>query len=496
MEVIMHTLGKYFTIIIAILFVPLYTAYSQDASIPDTVRIEDAIGDIDGEYSAPFAVPVSVYNDNDLTSMIIPLFVDGYSGWIRFDSVSYIGSRLSDSMTLESREVSSFGTDLRTVDSLILKFEIGTGDALPAGDGKICELWFRPNYGGDVSIDSLPVSPYGNLTFATTSESFTPQFLSGTVQIECDYMVGDTRNDGAINVSDLLGIYKGYLGCFGFDFTDPWHADVNCDRYTDLRDAFELVSYIFGNVPLCECGSYSEPLYDDPGIPDTVWIESDTLYVGKQDTIDVGIINDESLRGFAFALEWDGNAVLQYSKEIFAVGRADDPNVMLQYYQCDAADMNNPDTMFASTWQFLNVTISPGSDSVLKFIVIPRATGSLSFRFVDFYANTNSLAIGAESMLVTEANAAILPILAGGDIVVMPAYICGDANDDDFVNITDAVWIINYVFQGGSPPIPFDAGDTNCDGDVNVSDAIYIINYIFVGGNIPCDIDGDSSPDC
>ncbi|MBD3219436.1 MAG: hypothetical protein GF310_14285, partial [candidate division Zixibacteria bacterium] len=269
----MCTLGKFLTFIIALLILPLNTSFSQDTGIPDTLRIENAVGDIDGEYSVPFAVPVSVYNDNDLTSIIIPLIVDGYSGWIRFDSVSYIGSRLSDAMILESREVSSFGTDLRTVDSLILKFETGSGNALPAGDGKICELWFRPNYGGDLLIDSLPVSPDGNLTFATTSESFTPQFLSGSVEIECDYMVGDTRDDGAINVSDLLGIYKGYLGCFGFDFTDPWHADVNCDRYTDLRDAILLVDHIYADFPppLCDCGSYSEALYDDPNVPDTVW---------------------------------------------------------------------------------------------------------------------------------------------------------------------------------------------------------------------------------
>jgi outer membrane protein assembly factor BamB len=75
-------------------------------------------------------------------------------------------------------------------------------------------------------------------------------------------------------------------------------------------------------------------------------------------------------------------------------------------------------------------------------------------------------------------------------------YICGDANADEDVNVSDAVHIINYVFVGGDPPDPLVSGDVNCDEDVNVSDAVWIINYVFVGGNIPCDTNGDSVPDC
>ena len=75
-------------------------------------------------------------------------------------------------------------------------------------------------------------------------------------------------------------------------------------------------------------------------------------------------------------------------------------------------------------------------------------------------------------------------------------YICGDANSDQSVNISDAVWIVNYVFAGGDPPEPLEAGDANCDGSVNISDAVWIINYIFAGGYDPCDTDGDDVPDC
>jgi hypothetical protein len=68
---------------------------------------------------------------------------------------------------------------------------------------------------------------------------------------------------------------------------------------------------------------------------------------------------------------------------------------------------------------------------------------------------------------------------------------CGDANYDLAVNVSDAVYIINYVFVGGGEPQPVLAcGDANTDGAVNVSDAVYIINYVFVGGGPP----GNCSP--
>jgi hypothetical protein len=71
------------------------------------------------------------------------------------------------------------------------------------------------------------------------------------------------------------------------------------------------------------------------------------------------------------------------------------------------------------------------------------------------------------------------------DIAYACDYTCGDANSDGNVNVSDAVYIINYVFVGGNPPFPLAAGDPNGDRSCNVSDAVFIINYIFIGGSDP-----------
>ncbi len=65
----------------------------------------------------------------------------------------------------------------------------------------------------------------------------------------------------------------------------------------------------------------------------------------------------------------------------------------------------------------------------------------------------------------------------------------GDANDDGSANVSDAVYIINYVFIGGPVPACHEKGDANCDAAINVSDAVWLINYVFIGGRPPCCMD-------
>ncbi|MCX6832775.1 MAG: dockerin type I repeat-containing protein, partial [candidate division Zixibacteria bacterium] len=66
-------------------------------------------------------------------------------------------------------------------------------------------------------------------------------------------------------------------------------------------------------------------------------------------------------------------------------------------------------------------------------------------------------------------------------------YQCGDASGDRIVDISDAVYLIAYIFSGGAAPVPLSAGDANCDSTVDISDVVYLISYIFSGGAAPCE---------
>jgi hypothetical protein len=84
-------------------------------------------------------------------------------------------------------------------------------------------------------------------------------------------------------------------------------------------------------------------------------------------------------------------------------------------------------------------------------------------------------------------------------------FIRGDSNNDDSVNISDAVATLNDLFSGIPSAAPCrDALDSNDDGAVNISDPINVLNVLFSGtGEIRppypepgVDPTADSIPEC
>ncbi len=65
-------------------------------------------------------------------------------------------------------------------------------------------------------------------------------------------------------------------------------------------------------------------------------------------------------------------------------------------------------------------------------------------------------------------------------------YVCGDADATGAVNVSDVVYLINFIFAGGNAPQPLASGDADCSGFITISDAVYLIGFIFSGGPAPC----------
>jgi len=64
----------------------------------------------------------------------------------------------------------------------------------------------------------------------------------------------------------------------------------------------------------------------------------------------------------------------------------------------------------------------------------------------------------------------------------------GDADGNGAHNILDITYIINYLYKGGPPPIPYPlcSGDADCNCSLNILDATYLIKYLYKGGPPPC----------
>lgn len=88
--------------------------------------------------------------------------------------------------------------------------------------------------------------------------------------------------------------------------------------------------------------------------------------------------------------------------------------------------------------------------------------------------------------------------LGAYDVGCSLPFLCGDADGDGVISMSDIVFTINYIFiEDPEVPSPPAAADPDCSGDITMSDVIYWIQYIFVdGAPPPCDPDGDGTPDC
>jgi len=63
--------------------------------------------------------------------------------------------------------------------------------------------------------------------------------------------------------------------------------------------------------------------------------------------------------------------------------------------------------------------------------------------------------------------------------------ICGDINNDGSITISDVLYLANYLFGGGPPPLHISTSDVNGDGTVDFSDLTYLMNYLVGGGPPP-----------
>ena len=63
-------------------------------------------------------------------------------------------------------------------------------------------------------------------------------------------------------------------------------------------------------------------------------------------------------------------------------------------------------------------------------------------------------------------------------------FLRGDTNADGSVDISDAIFILAFLFDSGKALSCRDAADTNDDGLIDLSDPVQLLDYLFMGGSI------------
>ncbi|MEM7235925.1 MAG: hypothetical protein AAF517_27405, partial [Planctomycetota bacterium] len=64
-------------------------------------------------------------------------------------------------------------------------------------------------------------------------------------------------------------------------------------------------------------------------------------------------------------------------------------------------------------------------------------------------------------------------------------FVRGDADGSGRIELTDAIFGLQYLFLGGDAPSCADAADANDDNAVDLSDSLHVLAFNFLGGNPP-----------
>jgi hypothetical protein len=234
----------------------------------------------------------------------------------------------------------------------------------------------------------------------------------------------------------------------------------------------------------------------------------DTLLIGYVNTIEYWIANDEELLGMSLGFEfeiladftWFGPNMVLFEWNGRAVGALDGP-----YFGNDFDDVSPEHACFGGAGLSTPLPAGPSEPLYLMHLFIEETASPMDTALIVrpyffppscIWQATASTSFPPNfcSAVVEDPYDPVAPPVAFP--LVAPEYLCGDANADGILNITDAVYLVYYIFGGGPEPQPYNSGDLNCDDQANISDAVFLIRIILNPGYDACDPDNDNLPEC
>lgn len=227
---------------------------------------------------------------------------------------------------------------------------------------------------------------------------------------------------------------------------------------------------------------------------------SDTLVVGRTNTIEIWIANDATLTGMSSYLEFEFTGSLSWvmdggqakvSQFGRALGTATDGSCWTQggFAVSGDFDGDNPDRIVFGGAAIPPDGLAAGESDLCYSLSlnVPEGAEPLESGFCLTFTSQPP----GEGFPFSDPGS-YAPTFCGLEFgsticfdVAALEFINGDANRDGMANVTDAIYIINFIFQDGEPPHPYEAGDASCDGLVNITDAVYLVQYVFNQGPEP-----------
>ncbi len=223
----------------------------------------------------------------------------------------------------------------------------------------------------------------------------------------------------------------------------------------------------------------------DPGLPDSVLVDSVVAYLGGAGIVPINFVNDEPLAGIEVTLTYDSPdvSVDSFSFVGSRVGYATFKGLMTRSgsvtIYCFPVGGEPLITPGSGLYGSLHFSYLPTIDSQLVTIdTITIINGDIEYSTTFSDSNSN----------------AFQPQFKEGYLDIQRATSCClgnrgnvDGSPGDAVNVGDVTYLVDYLFfSGAEPPC---RGEANVDGDpleaVNVGDLTYLVDFIFLSGPAP-----------
>ncbi|MGA1779743.1 MAG: PKD domain-containing protein [Planctomycetota bacterium] len=222
--------------------------------------------------------------------------------------------------------------------------------------------------------------------------------------------------------------------------------------------------------------------------PNVLGIADIVAFAGQPVSHPLLASHPDPLQGYQVSIRYD-DAVTPFSEVNFDGTQVDSlaPEFLVTNLNPNGAAS---ELIIAVVFDFLDPfdgrTLDPGVDQTIANLIytVPFGNSLGTVGLIEFIDGLGSPPI--TNRFASSNNGSITPYMLHGSCTVsaQPQFIFmrGDANYDLGVDISDAIFLLSYLFTGGPPPECPDSADTNDDGSLNIGDAIYGLTFLFSAG--------------
>ncbi len=316
----------------------------------------------------------------------------------------------------------------------------------------------------------------GIFNFTVSAEDPCSPIFADTMEYSVDIVgiCGDANNSGLIEMDDVLDIID-YLYNDGSALCPVAAGDMDMFNGVNNNDAYYLYEHVAHTAVFPRCPPFAESI---PSAPENILELTNTTVRPGDDRCIVKFWLNSAVPAKALSIPFKyscatstvncdsitfaGSSFAHYVHKYGKIDAVNQKGIIGLVNTGETAPSGNP-AKIATAW----FTVEPAMEEQL--IIIES----------DSFGPNNAVIVSPAPQY---------PYIPSISIIPGFSFLCGDANNDDVINILDVVFLINYIYKNGPDPAIPESIDVNNDENANILDIVFLINFLYKNGPYPaCD---------